>query len=742
MWAFVREAESKGTSHLRRACKESFLSLPRVREWGEVHRQLEDVVRELGLVKPGASPRAAEQSDALHCALLTGLLSKIGQWNAENRVYVGARQTRFALHPSSSLARQPPAWVMAFELVETTQLFARMAAKIEPEWLLEAAPHLLKRSYSDPHWSEKSARASIKEHATLFGLPVLRDRSVDYASVAPAEARRMFLDHALVRGEYRTRGAFQEKNRELIASVARLRDKARRSDMLADDDALIAVFDRRVPAHVVNGHTFEVWRATAEKEDPRALLLSMEDVLASDPSLLPTDYPDTVTLHGVAIPVSYRFDPSADDDGITLSVPLVLLPQIDPGELDWTIPGGHAEKIAALLHELPRGTRRELGSIPELAEVLAAELVPFRGPMIPALKAAISSACGVEVPEEAFRPDAVAAHLRLTCRIVGEGGKTIAQSKDVADLWRRHGAIAREAWKDKEPAPRWERKGVVAWDFGDLAPYVARQVAGMEVRTYPALVDRETSVDLALLESSAAAETATRAGVRRLLALAARGAISAVSPRIPPAFARPGGASPSRAGHDAFRATVLARIVDEAFRLGEGAPLPRTRRAFDDLLAAGVPRVDTSFRLFADAIARASAELDATLQALRSATKHPGAKLAIAEIRGQLELLFPADLLAWVPRARLEHFPRYLRAAQTRLGRAIADPRKDAEKLAPLAPLWAAFLAKQSTCRDQETARAVRWSLEELRVAIFAPELRTPAPVTVATLAAAVAALR
>ncbi len=655
---------------------------------------------------------------------------------------MGARQTRFALHPSSSLARKPPAWVMAFELVETTQLFARMAAKIEPEWLLEAAPHLLKRSYSDPHWSEKSARASIKEHATLFGLPVFRDRSVDYASVAPAEARRMFLDHALVRGEYRTRGAFHEKNRELIASVARLRDKARRSDMLADDDALVAVFDRRVPAHVVNGQTFEVWRETAEKEDPRALLLTMDDILASDPSLVPADYPDSVTLHGATIPVTYRFDPSADDDGITLSVPLVLLPQLDPGELDWTIPGWHKEKIAALLYELPRGLRRDLGSIPELAELLAGELVPFRGPMIPALAAAIASACGVELPEGALRPDAVAAHLRLTCRIVGEGGKAVAQGKDIADLWRRYGATAREAWKDKEPAPSWERKGVVAWDFGDLVPYVARQVAGMEVRTYPALVDREASVDSTLLESSAAAESATRAGVRRLLTLAARRDLSAVAPRSPPAFARPSGASPSRADHDAFRAMVLARIVDDAFRLGQGAPLPRTQREFEDLVATGVPRVATSFRVFADAIARASAELDATLQALRSATKHPGAKLAIAEIRGQLELLFPADLLASVPLATLEHFPRYLRAAQTRLGRAIADPRKDSEKLAPLAPLWAAFLARLPTLRDQETARALRWSFEELRVAIFAPELRTPAPVTVAMLTAAVGALR
>jgi ATP-dependent helicase HrpA len=754
LWAFVREAERKGSSHLRRVCKESFLSFLRVREWTEVHRQLEDVVRELRLESPGVGPAAnspdmrppappaTDDTDALHRALLTGLLSKVGQWNAEHRIYIGARQTRFAIHPSSSLARKPPAWLMAFELVETTGLFARMAAKLEPEWLLDAAPHLLTLRYADPHWSEKSARASVKQHATLFGLPVFRDRSVEYARIAPAEARRMFIDHALVRGEYRTRGSFQSKNRELFDEVARLRDKARRSDMLADDEALVAIFDRRLPASVVDGATFEAWREEAEKSDPRVLFLSLEDVLAGDPGLVPSDYPDSVAIHGAALPATYRFDPSAEDDGVTLTVALVHVPQIHPGELDWTVPGLHREKIASLLHELPRAIRRELGPIPELAQVLAERLVPFQGPMIPALAAAIATACGVDVPEACVRPDAVPAYLRLTCRVVDDGGRIIAQSKDIADLWGRLRTRAMEAWKEASRHPRWERKGLTRWDFGDLAPFVTRDIGGAMVRAYPAIVDRETSVELALFETHGAAEAASRAGVRRLLTLAARADISALVSRIPAPFARANGAEASRAEGDAFRATVLARIVDEAFGLGRGAPLPRTQRAFEDLVAIGSPRIATAFALFGPAIARASAELDRTLQALRSAAKHPGAQVAIAQIRAHLERLFPADLLAWAPLARLEDLPRYLRAAQTRLGRAIADPRKDAEKLAPIAPLWAAYLAKEAAAHDRETALALRWSFEELRVTIFAPELKARTPVSVSDLATAVAALR
>lgn len=376
--------------------------------------------------------------------------------------------------------------------------------------------------------------------------------------------------------------------------------------------------------------------------------------------------------------------------------------------------------------------------------VLAERLASFRGPMIPALSAAIGAACGIDVREESFRPDAVPPYLRLTCRIVGEGGQIVARGKDIADLWKHHGARAREMWKQTAPSPQWERAGLTSWDFGDLPPFVARHVSGVELRTYPALVDRRTSVDLALLESSVAAETATRAGVRRLLTFhrSTRGGISAIAPRLPPALARPNGGVPSPSGHDAFRTLLLARIIDDAFGLETDAPLPRTTQAFEELVKAGAARMDTTFRLYADAIERVSSELDSTLRALRSAAKHPGATKAIAEIRAHLEQLLPVDLLASAPMHRLEHIPRYLRADRARVERAIADPRKDAEKLAAIAPLLDTFLAKQAAARDREAAESLRWSFEELRVAVFAPELKTAVPVSIAKMTAAVAALR
>ncbi|AKV04584.1 ATP-dependent RNA helicase HrpA [Labilithrix luteola] len=748
LWDFVKEAERRGKGQLRRTCKENFLSYLRIREWGEVHRQLEEIVRELNIDSKGGGrkgqpeKRTSEDADALHRALVTGLLSKVGKWNPENRVYMGAKQTRFAIHPSSALARKPPAWIMAFELVETTQLFARVAAKIEPEWLLDAGVHLLKKSYGDPHWSEKSARASIREHSTLFGLSIARDVSVDYASVAPVEARKMFLDHALVRGEFTTKGAFQRKNLEILERVAKLRAKARRSDMLADDDALLAFFDQRVGADVVNGKAFEAWREKAERENPNVLLLSMEDVLTGERSLSPKDYPDTIVLHGTTVPVTYRFEPQAEDDGITLTVPLLLLPQLEAGELDWTISGWHRDKLAALLYELPRALRRDVGDVPSVVDLVAPRLKPFVGPMIPALSRAVSEVTGADVPEDAFRPDVVASYLRLTCRVVDEDGKVVAQSKDVDDLFKRFGARARAAFKETAPQAAWGRTGVTAWDFGDLPAFVTTRAGRIDVRSYPALVDRGTSVDLALLESTAAAEAATRAGVRRLVALAARKNISAFAPRLPAAFSRPNGALPSRVESEAFRGMVLGRIVDLAFALGSDAELPRSKRVFDDLLTKGLPRIDAAFRVVTDAMKPITAELDKTLAALKNASRHPSGRAAIVDIYAQLEGLFPIDLMEWVPIPRLEHYPRYLRAAQARLQRAVSDPRKDADKLAPFTPLWNTFLTKAKSARDPASASELRWTFEELRVAIFAPELKTPVPVSVPKVAAALTALR
>jgi ATP-dependent helicase HrpA len=750
LWAFVREQEAGGTSQLRRACKEHFLSFLRVREWRELYRQLEGAVEELRLHAP-AEPRRTpparreagpERAAALHRALLSGLLSRIGQWNAEHRVYLGARQTRFALHPSSGLAKKPPAWVMTFELVETSQLFARTAAKIDPTWLDELGAHLLKRSYSEPHWSEKSARASVRQHASLFGLPVLRDHSVDYASIAPSRARLMFLEHALVRGEYKSPGAFQRQNAELLREVARLRDKARQSDMLADDEGLLAFFDRRVPESVVNGKTFEAWREIAEREEPRLLWLSLSDVLSDERALAPSDYPDTLVVNGVALTASYRFDPTAEDDGVTLTLPLPLLPQLSPGELEWPIPAWRERKLAMLLEELPRALRRELPPLPALASRLARHLAGSSEPLLAALSRAIFELTGVEVPRDAFRLDALPAYLRFNFRVVGEHGRIVAEGRELGALVERHAASARELARRAAPPAEWERSDLTAWSCGELPPFITRSVLGAELRSYPALVEREQRVDLRLLESEAAAASAHVGGVRRLLELAVKSQLSALGKRAPLPFRRRPGLPPPRAESDAFRAQLLTRTVLEAFELGVDAELPRSQAAFERVLASGLPRLSPTFERLVAAVGAAQSELSRLSQALEQAGQQPSGGAAAADIRAQLDLLFAPDLLTQVATKRLEQYPRYLRAAQARLTRAVNDPRKDASKAEPFSPLWRAFVAKRERATDRDGARTLHFRLEELRVALFAPELKPAEPVSISSLAALLDALR
>jgi ATP-dependent helicase HrpA len=741
LWAFVSEAACISGSNLRRVCKQNFISYNRIREWREVHRQLSSSVRELKLGR-GKSDNAAKvgAGEALHRSLVTGLLSRIGMYDAQKRSYVGARQTRFALHPSSALAKKPPAWVMAFELVETSQLFARTTAKIEPVWLDEVAGHLLTRSYSEPHWSEKSARASVREHATLYGLPVLRDRSMDYAKISPVRARLMFIEHALVRGEFKTKGAFAEKNSKLRSELGRLRDKARQSELLVDEDALVEFFDRRLPESVVNGKTFEDWRRRAERDAPDCLCLSLTDVMSQEQTLVPEHYPDELQIAGAQVRLDYRFDPRADDDGVTLTLPLALVPRVTPDELDWTIPAWHEQRILELLERLPKAQRKQLGSLPALAKVMAHELIPFDGPFLSALVKAIRAATGVDVPASSIRSDQLPGYLRLNLRVCDEANRVLGETREFAPLLKQHGARARQALQEHHPAAK-TRRQITTWDFKELPRFASRNVLGAEVHVYPALVDQGQSVELTFKDSEAEAVSASIAGVTRLIALAHQRPLAAIARRLPRPFTQHLDVPTSTLGAAQFRESALLRIVEEAHPIPNADSLPRTETAFNALLEAGLPRLEAAATKVVQAIAHASAELDETLRALDDASKQRAGASAIRDMRAQLGQLYPPDLLSRTDLGWLSHYPRYLRAMRIRLERAQHNPQKDADKLQQFSPLWDAFSRKRFGLQDQQTARALRWAFEELRVVIFAPELKSAFPVSAGSLAQAIASL-
>lgn len=706
LWQFWQDARKRmSRRQLQRHCRENFLSYHRMREWEEIHDQIVRIMKELGF-KPNAQPASGEQ---IHRALLPGLLSKIGMWNQETRSYIGARQTKFVIHPSSALARKPPPWVMAAELVETSQLFARTCAKLDPLWVEKIAGDLVRRSHGDPHWEQKAGQVMAREQVTLFGLPIVKNRSVAYARFDPALCRELFITHALVRGEYASRGDFMQHNLAVQAEVQRLRDRARRSDMFADEYEVAAFFDRRVPPEVNSGKTFEQWRVQAEARDPAILHLSLADLLLDEASeLSPERFPD----HLGAFALTYKFDPSADDDGITVTVPLAALPQLDPDVWTATIPGWLRTKIDALVETLPKAQRKLLAPhVPELA----ARVRPFEEPFLPALARAAYEVAGERVTWDAR---AIPHYLHFTFRIVDARDKVLGESRDLTDLQRTLAGRAREVWA-AAPRGSLERTGLRAWDIDTLPRSVTIDVGGRRTLAYPALVDAENHVDLRLLESAATADAATREGIRRLI-MFQTGGITKLAAQLP-------GALPK----DAHKPLVL-RALDEAFGLDD---LPRDKAAYSARLAAGRSRLGDTLVSLGRLALELLVEHGRVQAAVKPLVGKPGiAKLVADDVQSQLRHLVTPEMWRMLPVARLEHILRYLRALTVRLQRQANDPPKDQQKAAQVVPLWQSFVAREAELRakgrSQKELDDFGWLLEELRVHVFAPELKTAVPVS------------
>ncbi len=728
--SFESEIAPKSQAQQRKLCRDRYLSYVRMREWTDVHEQLLGIVREMGL---DPRPRGAK-ADSIHRAIMAGLLSRVGMWNAEHRVYVGARQTRFVLHPSSTLAKRPPPWVVAAEIVETSQLFARTAAKIEPDWLEPIAGRLAKKTYGEAHFSEKGGRAMIREHVTLYGLPVSKDRQVPLAPIDPRAARELFILHALVRGELRREGpipAYVAHNEAVFEKARALRDRARKSEVLASDEVVTAFFAARVPAQVVDRASFERFRAERERDDPRALFLSLSDVLGPEAEELRADrYPDSIRIEGCDVPLTYRFDPSEDDDGATATVPLALVPALDAALFDWTIPAWLPEKIRWLLLELPRRARKEIAaeaSVGELAALIAGSLTPFATPFAPAVCRALFELTGVTVQPHELELRSLPPHFSINVRVAA-GEKIIAEGRDVGALLERTRGRALDAWAERGE-DRWERRGVTS--FGDPLPdFIEVEVAGARVRGYPALAERDGRVDRVLLPSRSAARREHRAGVRAL-ALAALGTSAAkLEEKLPSRIA-----SSALGDLRSPRRVLAARATDEVLGLAADDALPKDATDLQQRVERARKRLPVALEELGAAASAIAVELDAvraSLRALRGSAGVP--REAIADIESQLATLVTLDLLASAPRDRLAQIPRYLRAIHVRLSRIPLGPQKDRAKAQSVVPFFTAWLAERErhAARGErsEALEAFRWLIEEQRVAVFASELKTPVPVS------------
>lgn len=741
LWRHIRTQQRElSSSAFRRMCRSEYLNYLRIREWQDLESQLRQAVKQLDLrVPPPAAEGEAVDEDGIHQALLSGLLSHVGLRDAERRDYLGARNTRFSIFPGSGLFRKQPALVMAAELVETSRLYARVNAAIEPEWAERLGAHLVKRTYSEPHWSRKRAAVMAYERVTLYGVPLVADRLVSYGSVDPAVARELFIRHALVYGEWQTNHRFFRENRALLEEVEELENRARRRDIVVDEHTLFDFYDARVGEDVVSGAHFDSWWKRARQRKP--------DLLTFDPEMLVNeaargvteqDYPDTWEEEGLALPLSYHFAPGAADDGLTVDLPLASLNQVPDEALSWQVPGLREDLVVALLRSLPKQLRVSFVPAPNHARDFLAAVPAGEEPLLDALERHLRSRTGVVVPRDAWDWDKVPTHLRPTFRVVAEDGAVVSQGKDLPTL--KEPLAGRFAAALTDAAADHTRTGQRSWTFGVVDRSFEERRAGAVVKGFPALFDEGGTVGLRVYGAEAAQEAAHRLGVRRLLALT----LPSPAGRLTEGWdnrrklALAGSPYPSVA--ELLEDCVLAATEQLMDRHGGAA---WTTDEFEALRSAVRPELEpTAHDVLADAVRALEGwrETDRLLSGSVDLLLLP----AMSDMRAQVGRLVSRGFVADAG-AELRHLPRYLAAVRVRHEKLAGGLNRDRMLMDQVAPLQEAYLNRVEALPEDQpeplALRRVRWLLEEYRVSLWAQQLGTPVPVSDARIRKALAAV-
>jgi ATP-dependent helicase HrpA len=751
LWRWYREQTAKASqSAARRLCKDNYLSYPRMRDWIDLREQLERLCKDLGL--DVASEAGGDAG--LHRALLTGLLANLGQRDPEAGDYRGARGIRFALFPGSGLAKlkEPkPApgaprhgahapsrdWIVTGELVETSRLYARTAACIDPAWIEPAAKRLCKYSYHSAWWDAARGFVRVKERVTLFGLVLAEGRPRDYSRIAPAEARAIFIREGLVAGAFPAPlPPFLAANLARSRALLDAEEKTRQHGALFDPERAFAFYEQRLPPDVCSAadlrHRLKETEARGQRSEVgplQAPALVMTDADLPPAKDLSAEFPDAVTLGGSRLPLTYRNAPGEPDDGVTVTVPAPLLPLAAAWRCDWLVPGLLDEKLRWMAHVLPARVRRLLQPLDETLAMCRSRLTPGRGSLNDSFADALYAARGVRVPTDAWREDAVPDHLRMRFAVVDESGKELGSGRNVAPLVQLFAARAKQAAADARAASPWNQDGLTSWSFGSLPQQVDVGKAGWPIINYPALADAGDSATLRLFADAAEAAASHEKGLCRLYALA----LGKEWKRFvqPPSLPRPVAlyVKQLEMSAESLGAEIGAAALRETF--AEGRPAVRDEVEFRRRLLTERVRlqaVHTARTRLVVAVLHAAAEVESLL--LSAPLPQP----TLDDLTEQLAWLIFPGFAKSVPSAQLQHLPRYLEACRVRIQRAQANPPGDLRKLAELQPLWQRYTAHTALAAPPRHDRALlaqyRWLVEELRVSLFAQELRTPAPVS------------
>ena len=734
LWDWYREqvAQKASQRKLVGQLRARFLSPVRLREWHDTHVQLHALVREQGW-RVNQTPATTEQ---IHMALLAGLLGNIGMRTEEGGLYQGAHGVRFAIHPGSALHKKAGRWVLAAELVETSRLYARCVAQIEPVWVERAGAHLLRKSWSDPRWDRKSGQVVAHERGSVHGLPVYHGRRVHYGRIDPEGARAIFIEQALVPGDIDSTLPFIRHNRRLIASIERLEHQSRRPDILVDDGLIAAFYDGQIPAEVCQTASLEAWYKTLDKPAKAALQLDREALMQHDAAGVTTEvFPRRLHWAGTELAVDYHFEPGSPRDGMTLTIPLFALNQIEAARCEWLVPGMLKEKVHLLLRSLPQKLRRHCVPLPEYAADFHARWFdraadPGMG-LIEALILDLREQRRLVVQASDFKPETLPAHLFMNFKVVDEHGRMLSGGRSLDQLRAEHGREARASFQriavdDQQAAQVLEHEGLTSWGFGPLPELLEIRRAGQSLIGYPALRDRGTHCDLEVFDDPQEARRVHAVGLRRLFRLALAEPVRQLEKNLPD-LTRMGMQFIDLGDVRALAEQIMAVALDQACLI---EPWPEDAAAFEQRCTQGRSRLGLLARECALQTGKILDERARLLKKLPQA--RPWAQ-AHQDMRQQLEGLVHANFVTDTPPDSFRHLPRYLKAMQLRIDKLRADPTRDARLMADMAPLSLAYQRARAALKGAPDADLdqFRWQLEELRVALFAQELKTPFPVSV-----------
>ena len=720
LWNFFQEQRHHlSQNKLRQLCKKSFLSYTRMLEWRDIHSQLLSQCNDLAF-KVNTSVSAY---DAIHQAILSGLLSHVGLKN-EDGEYQGARNNIFAIFPGSNLRKKKPLWIMAAEMLETQRHYALMVAKIDPVWLEKQARHLIKKTYFEAHWEKRPAQIAAYEKSTLYGLVINPRKKINYGPIDPVLSRELYIRGAFVAREYSSHAPFFEHNEQLFAEIEKLEHQSRRQDVLVEDEVVYQFYDERLPYGIYSTKQFDSWRKEAEKDNAKILYLSSDYLMQhSADDITEEQYPKQLLVNNTPLPLSYHFEPGSIDDGVTLTVPLTLLNTLNPVQFEWLIPALLRDKVTQLIKTLPKALRKNFFPVPQYTDVCLDAIIDKNQPLLHAISMELKRITGIDIANEDWQVETLDPHFFMNFNVIDDQHKSLAKGRDLALLQKQ---LGREVSQQFNKAIDWdiEQSSLTEWSFGDLPEVINKTVNNLNIQGFPALQDEDDSVSIVIVDTQEQADLIHHDGLTRLFSLALNQQIKYLQKNLPDIQKMCMNYS-SIGSCDDLKHAIIHACIEKSF-FSEATPV-RDKQTFEHRLQTASAALVSN----ANELCRNLSSALASYRELRrkiKLTSKPNWLSSIQDIQSQLDHLIYEDFIYFTPIEYLHHYPRYLKGIQQRLDKLQQASERDKQSTNLITPYWEKMIAHDDELYEQPAFITYRWMVEEFRISLFAQNLKTQMP--------------